>query len=114
RSTSADEVVRIATLSGRTHGMERLRAGGKAALAKQESQDRRARRQRRSRGQAARRARQSKFGENAMTKNQRVAGRFPERRYFDAAARGGGGRGGGRGGGCGGWRGGARPRGART
>src|ERR1039458_4864712 len=57
------------------------RRGGteKDAEKQRRSQERRGRRQRRSGGYAARRARQGKFGENAMTKNQRIAGRFPER-----------------------------------
>src|ERR1039458_2303465 len=60
--------------------LTRRRGGTEEDAQKQRgSQGRRARRQRRSGGYAARRARQGKFGENAMTKNQRIAGRFPER-----------------------------------
>src|ERR1019366_4084152 len=70
--------------------LTRRRGGTEEDAQKQRgSQERRARRQRRSGGYAARRARQGKFGGNAMTKNQRIAGRFPERegsRTYGAAA----------------------------
>jgi hypothetical protein len=63
--------------------LTRRRGGAEEDAEKQrEGQNLRARSQRRSCGLAARHTLRWKAGENALTKNQRVVGGFPERRQF--------------------------------